>query len=63
VTTPSRAMLPLVVSGLVGFYVDGAWCGHCGDVNYDEETRLCLTCAYPDDPSSRAYLDARRESA
>jgi len=43
----------------VGFLVTGEWCDRCGDRNYDDKTRVCQTCTYPDDPCSRAYLDAR----
>jgi hypothetical protein len=46
------------VAPIVGFFVGGEWCGRCGDQNYDPATKLCLTCTYPNDPCSRAYLDA-----
>jgi ribosomal protein L37E len=45
--------------GEVGFLVTGDHCDRCGDTNYDEDTLVCLTCYYPDDPCSRAYLEAR----
>ena len=32
----------------VGFLVTGDWCDRCGDQNYDGETRVCLTCTYPE---------------
>jgi ribosomal protein L37E len=48
---------PVVEPTQVGFLVTGDWCDRCGDQNYDGETRVCLTCTYPDDPCSRAYLD------
>jgi ribosomal protein L37E len=43
----------------VGYLVVGEHCDRCGDTNYDPHTRICLTCTYPDDPSSRAYLECR----
>lgn len=42
---------------VIGFFVTGDRCGRCGDVNYDDRTRICLTCTYPNDPSSRAYRE------
>jgi hypothetical protein len=45
-----------------GYLVVGEHCDRCGDTNYDPDTRVCLTCTYPDDPSSRAYLDGRAEA-
>lgn len=54
---------PAAVEGEVGFLVLDAWCDRCGDTNYDEATRVCLTCTFPDDPCSRAYLEARRAPA
>lgn len=50
------------VDGEVGFFVVGDWCDRCGDQNYDETTRACLTCTFPDHPCSRAYLDARGDA-
>ncbi len=40
-----------------GFFVAGHRCDQCGDTNLDAATRECLTCAHPDDPCSRAYLE------
>jgi hypothetical protein len=40
----------------VGFLVTGDRCDRCGDTNHTDDG-VCLTCTYPDDPCSRAYLD------
>lgn len=46
----------VAVPDAVGFLVDGdGRCYRCFDVNSDDG--ICLTCTYPDDPDSRAYLD------
>lgn len=44
---------PPSASGPVGWYVppEATHCPRCGDQNWDD-TRLCLTCTYPDDPCS-----------
>jgi ribosomal protein L37E len=41
----------------VGFLVLGDYCHRCGDTNYDPQTRECQTCADPEHPCSRAYLE------
>jgi hypothetical protein len=50
---------PVIKPSQVGYLVLGEWCDRCGDTNYDARTRVCLTCTFPDDPCSRAYLEAR----
>jgi hypothetical protein len=50
---------PVIEPTQIGFLVTGDRCDRCGDVNYDEDTLVCLTCTYPDDPCSRAFLEAR----
>jgi hypothetical protein len=57
------ALAPVAVEGDVGFLVLGDWCDRCGDTNFDEATRVCLTCTYPDDPCSRAFLEVGRAAA
>lgn len=51
---------PAVLEGVAFRPVVGGWCDRCGDINYDAATRACLTCMYPDDPCSRAYLEGSR---
>ena len=34
-------------------------CDRCGDLNYDPETRICLSCTYPDAPTSyQPFIEA-----
>lgn len=55
VTVPKKSVEP----DQVGYLVLGDRCDRCGDVNFDEGSRVCLTCTYPDDPCSVAYLDSQ----
>lgn len=58
------AVRPVIIEpDQVGFLVPHAveHCPRCGDTNYDDD-RICLTCTYPDDPCSRAFLDAVAEA-
>jgi ribosomal protein L37E len=51
------------LDGTPGFYVPAGQhhCPHCGDTNFEEVTRLCMTCTYPDHPLSyRAYDEAKK---
>jgi hypothetical protein len=61
VTDEPRAIL----AGEVGFFTadrDTGQCSRCGDYNSDEG--LCLTCTYPDDPTSCAgrLYDGRHDN-
>lgn len=59
-TAPTPADWQAVERALTGgYFVTGFWCDRCGDINFDAKIRECLTCTFPDDPCSRAYLEAQ----